>query len=146
MKQSVVCVIQLGKTIHQIFHPNFLNEYGDVLPEYLEYAEKAHHEIYYIQKCLNMDQSLIDDDEVWNALQALHTWKKRRIAKIKKSLERLSDGTFTFDCEEQCSCHPKFGGECDACLRQEKMVLPEAINCARYRAKKECNKPILMVS
>lgn len=142
MKQSVACVFQLGQSVSQTFHSNFLDEKGEVLLKYLEFAKKAHDEIHHIQKCLDMDQNLINDDEVWTALQSLRPWKERRKIGVEESLKRLSDGTFTFTCEERCSCHPNCGGECNAYLHDEKMVMPEAINCAKFRTYKECNTPM----
>ncbi len=138
MSKSVDCAIQLGESVNQSFHIKFLDENNEPLPEYYEFAQKAHEELCFIQECLETDQDSTISAEVWAALQLLHPEKEKRLTGIKKSLERLADGTFTFGCEKkQCLCHSNCGGKCDGDIHDRKMARPEATSCAELKTQKE---------
>ncbi|VAW14829.1 hypothetical protein MNBD_BACTEROID05-90 [hydrothermal vent metagenome] len=119
-------------TLYTIFHERYVDDSGNVLPLFKELESRARQEIRNIEQCLNTDLSMVDDEEVINALKKVQDWKRERLVGIYDVLNRLKNGTFTFSCEcKDCFNHPAMGGSCKKTdLTERKLIFVEATTCA----------------
>lgn len=140
MKQPLTCVLTLndGSTVFQSFHPNYCDKNGSVEEAYQKFAAETCEQIKSTRVCLMKDEDIIrgtDDKVIKKQLEATSILKKARLSKMRAVLLALTDGKFSFSCQDTSCPHRSSCENTD--LTKAKFVMPEVTNCARRRSENE---------
>jgi len=133
--KAITHIIQMGDSVHQSIHPKYLSKDGQLENPLKDFIKKLHKKL----ACLSNDCFLETEDIHLKNL--LVPFRKKCEADIKRVLQGLENGTFTFYCtENKCPRHPTHKGSCNADLMEEILfATPGARNCVWFRQKNESN-------